>query len=208
MDIIKAAENLVKKGKITNEEFNLIKDAAYPLGGYAAKQSKPMLGKLLESIAPKISIRAKQTTPVMGSAMKSALPWIQGGFYATLGTSILKQLLAPISEKMKTTSSFNLLMDKNPVLEGKDPQQIKDYFNVIETFSPKAASNPLVAGALVNKMMEFGGIDHKLVQDLASIQSGLKTSDIMDQISGIAAKSLVSMPTPTSEVTTELGIGG
>jgi len=208
MDIIKAAESLLKKEEITQQEFDLVKEA-FPggtgAGAGASESAKKAIGKLIASITPKLSISTKVTKPIMAAPIANALPWLQGGLYAAFGASLLGQLLKPLSEKMKATSSYNKLIEKNPVLAEKDPQQIKDYFNVIETFSPKAASNPLVAGALINKMMEFGGVDHKLVQDLASIQSGLQSSDVMSQVSGVAAKSL--FPTSTREIGGGLDIG-
>lgn len=79
--------------------------------------------------------------------------------------------------------SFEAMPSKVPQLMDKNPQEIRDYFDVIKMFSPKAASNPLVAGALVNKMMEFGGVDHKLVQDISSLESGgISKLPIVDRI--------------------------
>jgi len=198
MDIVKAADNLLAKGEITKEECELVKKAAAQPGA---------IGKIVASLSPTLRGSVKRTSPVMNVSMQKALPWIQGGLYSLLGASVLKQLLGPLAERAKTNISFNKLIEKNPILAEKDPGQIKDYFNVIETFSPKAASNPLVAGALVNKMMEFGGVDHKLVQDLAAIQSGLRAqSDVMGQLAGAASKSL--FPATTQEVSGGLDLGG
>ena len=83
------------------------------------------------------------------------------------------------------------MQEKVPQLAEKDQEKLKDYFGVIKTFSPKAASNPLVAGHLVNKMMEFGGVDHKLIQDLSSIESGLSRPSLTQSIAEAAAKSMV-----------------
>jgi len=118
---------------------------------------------------------------------------LRGAFGGALGLALAAQLLSPLTNAVKSKLSYDAMLKKNPQLEGKDEQQIKDYFQVIKTFSPKAASNPLVAGALVNKMMEFGGTDHKLVQDLVSIQSGTAPDfNPLHDITSAAAKSMVS----------------
>jgi len=190
--IEKAAASLLKKGKITQEEFNLLK--------------KARIGRNLPLPRLKAGLEFRKSVPIISEAIpKQVLPWLQGGAYGLFGAALLKQLLNPVSEKIKAHQSYNQLIKKNPILAEKDPQEIKDYFNVIQTFSPKAASNPLVAGALINKMMEFGGVDHKLVQDLASIQSGLKSTDAMSHLTGAAARSL--MTTGVMETGGNIGFG-
>lgn len=122
--------------------------------------------------------------------IKAIAPAAQGIGVGLLGASVLAQMLRPIIDRVKSNISYNQLVEKTPILADKDPALIKDYFNVINTFSPKAASNPLVAGALVNKMMEFGGVDHKLVQDIASIQAGIENQNVIKDVAGAAAKSV------------------
>ena len=63
----------------------------------------------------------------------------------------------------------------------------KNYFKVVRQFSPKAAANPLVAGALVNKMVQFGGVDHKLVQDIASLQKDVAAPEYEVAKGGLSA---------------------
>lgn len=180
--IKEAADSLFKKGSITKEERDEIeKVAAMPdvLGTVKGGSTKGTLGLL--------------------GKVKPIATYVGGGI---LAASLLQQLLKPLAEKVKANISYNQLIDKNPVLAEKDPQLIKDYFGVINTFSPKAASNPLVAGALVNKMMEFGGVDHKLVQDIAAIQAGIESRDIIRDVAGAASKALIA---GGGEVSTEYG---
>ena len=156
-----AADSLLKKGEITKEEHDLLKQAS--------------LGSLIKTT-------------------KAAIPGgVRAGFYGLAGAALLQQLLQPLIRQAQAQQSYKNLIAKNPVLAGKDPEQIKDYFNVIKTFSPKAASNPLVAGSIVNKMMEFGGVDHKLVQDISSIQEGLSQTDALKSFTGAAAKGLMNI---------------
>jgi len=158
--LIDAAESLLKKGEITQEEFGMVKEAV----GW------PM------------DIKGFQTSA------KSVLGPVALG---SMGALALSHILKPIIQKVKIGKSYEALVEKNPVLAEKDPGQIKDYFNVIQTFSPKAASNPLVAGALINKMMEFGGVDHKLVQDIAAIESGIESINPFETLATSASKAFV-----------------
>ena len=54
--------------------------------------------------------------------------------------------------------------------------------------------SPLVAGALVNKMHQFGGVDHKLVQDLAHIQSSASKDSTVGTAVTSLAKNIASIP--------------
>lgn len=129
----------------------------------------------------------------------AALKWLKGiGVGAGLlgaGAYITKEtIIDPAVRASRIKKSLSSLIEKNPQLEEKDEEKIKDYFNIIKTFSPKSASNPLVAGALINKMMEFGGVDHKIVQDLASIESGFVRPTVGQAAAEGAAKAFVSFP--------------
>jgi hypothetical protein len=107
----------------------------------------------------------------------------------------IKELAAdPIVEAAKTSRSFALMNKKVPQLADKDPQQIRDYFEVIKTFSPRSASNPLIAGALVNKMMEFGGVDHKLIQDLNSIENINTRESMLDKMIATSLSGISKAP--------------
>ena len=83
-------------------------------------------------------------------------------------------------------------MKKIPQLSEYPEDEVKDFYSVVKTFSPKAASNPLVAGALLNKMLQFGGVDHKLVQDIANIEG--EKRDLLGKIVGKAGETFVQFP--------------
>jgi len=136
----------------------------------------------------------------VGAFAKDVMPTIA---FTGMGIGALQQLFAPAINKAKAVMAYNKMTEKYPELKEKDPDKVKDYFQVIESFSPKAATNPLVAGALVNKMIEFGGVDHKLVQDIANIQSALPLTTGLQDLSAAAAKSLMSSPDglPPTETT-------
>ena len=91
--------------------------------------------------------------------------------YGSLGLAALKSaVIDPNVQNIQMLQASREMLNKYPALKEEDPAAIRDYFNVVKTFSPKAATNPLVAGSIVNKIVQFGGVDHKLVQDLSSIE--------------------------------------
>lgn len=163
-----AADSLLSKGSITQKEYDLLKSK----GAFELKKEAGWME--------------------FSQALKNIL-WPIAAFGAT-GIALKETLIDPITLNNKIKNSYEQMEQKVPQLAEKDQDQIKDYFEVVKTFSPKAASNPLVAGALVNKMMEFGGVDHKLVQDLASIQAGSGRPSVVESVMQSAAKSLSAAP--------------
>ena len=158
--IKEAADRLLSRGEITGEEYNSV--------------DFEKIAKLKNPMSLFTYLKAQARHPQMSREMpvnflrKTVVP----ALFGTTAVALAKEsIVDPVAEAVKIQSSYSQLAKKTPQLAEKDESQIKDYFNVIKTFSPKAASNPLVAGALVNKMIEFGGVDHKLVQDIAAIES-------------------------------------
>jgi len=231
MDTIKeAADSLLSKGSITQDQYDSLADifeeektAAVPSSKYLnllmKRTAKDLIGskggsgrmKVLEkaldipvNAAKSITDEAakilvpKYLNPKPNAFMQLAnnmkgigLP-VAG--LAAAGIAGKEIIYNPIAEKVRTNNAFNTMSLKVPQLQGKDKKEIKEYFNVVKTFSPTAASNPLVAGALVNKMMEFGGVDHKLVQDIAAIEKGLERPSIVQSATESAAKTLTAAP--------------
>jgi len=165
MDTIKeAADSLLNKNQITSEEYEMLKEA----GIFEMKKEALKGNKWLRRIA-----KAKAIGKMMVGIGK---PTLIAGAAGVVGKEIIAD---PIIESRKINKSFDLMQEKVPQLAEKNKDDLKDYFEVVKTFSPKAASNPLVAGALVNKMIEFGGVDHKLVQDIAAIEMGLARPSVI-----------------------------
>lgn len=181
-DIKVAIDNLLSRGEITQEEHEKVAslldkkagvegvDAALDAGflGNIGKKGG-MFGKIMQGIA---------LTSLAGIA----------------GT----QLYDLIKQKAHEATGFSAMMAKNPGLKEHPEEMVKDYYNVIQTFSPKSASNPLVSGALVNKMIEFGGVDHKLVQDISGIESTIAKSNknILYEMAGAAGKGFAEPDDP------------
>ena len=171
--IKEAADNLLTKGQITRDEYDFIEKSAAPMG-WLKPATKDWFKGLKESL---------ETVKPIGLGL--AL----GGFGAMAGK---EAIVDPLIKRHQISASYDQMSEKVPQLAEKDQEKMKDYFNVVKTFSPTAASNPLVAGALVNKMMEFGGVDHKLVQDLSSIESGLARPSVVQAAGEAAAKTVSS----------------
>jgi len=151
-----AADSLLQRNEITKDQYDSLeieKTGAGPLRTFVSKAIGGF-GKGLSSVTKNVGEYG-------------------GGVFAGLAAAALaKELIVdPISGAMQTGNSYNQLMQKTPQLQSQDPGVVKDYFNIIKTYSPKVAANPMVAGALINKMIEFGGVDHKLIMDLMDMQS-------------------------------------
>lgn len=173
-----AADNLLTRGDITETEHNELCKVAFDIKGVA--QGLQDLGG-----------KRKQIMNIL-----SGIAMIGGGLYAG------KELIVdPLVESNKINKSFAAMAEKVPQLADQDQDQVRDYFGVVKTFSPKAASNPLVAGALVNKMIQFGGVDHKLVQDLAAIQAGIPQPKVAPTIIESLAKVVATPTTQPTEKT-------
>lgn len=179
METIKeAALSLLKKGSISQEQYDSMEKTEL----FGIKKDT-----FLKIAAAKPELKAAGT--FAGALWKIIKPLAGAAF---VGSVAKETMIDPIMDAKKIKSSFDTMQKKVPQLQGKDKKQIKDYFDVVKTYSPKAAANPLVAGALVNKMVEFGGVDHKLVQDLAEIESGIARPSIVRTGIEAAAKGFSS----------------
>jgi len=161
MTIKTAADNLLKRKEIDSEEYNTL----------LKLEKSAALGDILKSIGSGVaSIPGKASSKLYNATVSDIFRTLA---VATAGGVVAKEGYGAIKQKIDISNSYKNLKDKNPSLMDHDDSKIKDYFDVVKTFSPRAAANPLVAGALVNKMLEYGGVDHKLIQDLANMEPGM-----------------------------------
>lgn len=173
--IEEAAKRLLARGEITQAEYDSLEKTGGIFGpGYYA--------------GPAITKGLKDTANVV------RLVGIPLAALIAAGAMAKEQFIDPALANKKIDESFDLMSVKVPQLAEKDQDQIRDYFDVIKTYSPRAAANPLVAGALVNKMMEFGGVDHKLVQDIANIESNKEKPTMTSRMLDTASKILSAKP--------------
>jgi len=156
-DLQKAAQRLLSRGDITGADYERIEKT----GAFSLSVVPDAMKIVLE--------HSRKLKPVI----KDMVPYAILGSMALGGVSAAKaNLFDPLAESTKMKNSYQLLQTKVPTLAGVDQNTLKDYFEVVKTYSPRAAANPLVAGSLIQKMNEFNGmIDHKIVQDLVDIES-------------------------------------
>lgn len=193
-----AADSLLSKGEITQEQYNSIeKTGAFGITKEAAVSNPGLFKKVMTTLlgvggGKKGTFNSDMARyGVVGAAAKKIWPIAATG--AAVGAT--KELVVdPMIESRKINKSFETMQSKVPQLAEANQEDLRDYFNVVKTFSPKAASNPLVAGSLVNKMREFGGVDHKLVQDITAIQTGLARPSIVESLTTATAKAVSSIP--------------
>jgi len=114
---------------------------------------------------------------------------------AATGAVIKELAVDPFMQTRAEKQTLDQLKQVTPQLQDVDDQAIKDYFGVIQTFSPRTATNPLVSGALVNKMIQFEGVDSNLVKDLATIQGDNKGGLFHKLLEGGVAASSAAMAT-------------
>ena len=167
MTIKDAADSLLKKGKITQEEYSSLEKTS----GFSS--SMETLGKHINTLWPLAAL--------IGA-----------------GAVVKEGVVDPIVSAVKINNSYNQLIEKTPQLAEEDQEKIRDYFNIVKTYSPHAAQNPLVAGALVNKMVQWGGVDHKLVQDIAAIQEGRPSFGLVQSTLQEGTKTLSGKPKKAS----------
>jgi hypothetical protein len=208
--IKEAADNLLKKGNITQEEYDLFgieKDAAMPftnpkvIKAFAKqvfKDPKSFGNKLDEYLEhPLFHEEYAQLLEKKPNVMQTIGKGIKDNWWpAAAGVGVVavgkEAIVDPIAQGIKINKSYNQLAKYTPQLAEMDQDKIRDYFNIVRTYSPNAATNPLVAGALVNKINEFGGIDHKLVIDMINLQSGKSNLESLKTLVGGGLKTISS----------------
>lgn len=143
---------------------------------------KPLFKETDDVLKPQLDIHGKPAfeTTITQQEKEQLVPSlfqrIAFPLAATAATgAVVKELAVdPFLQSRAEKQTLEQLKQVTPQLQDIDDQTIKDYFGVIQTFSPRTATNPLVSGALVNKMIQFEGVDSNLVKDLATIQGDNK----------------------------------
>lgn len=62
---------------------------------------------------------------------------------------------------------FDKMMKVNPELDGYEDSSLQLAFNTLHKFNPEMASDPLVAGTFVRRVMDARGVDTKTVGEIA-----------------------------------------
>jgi len=93
-----------------------------------------------------------------------------GAFAIGAGDVVKEVIIDPAKLKVEQINAFKKMEEKVPSLKGIDPEKKREYFKIISLYSPSLSRNPYVAGNLVNKFNEYGGPDHKIVQDIIKME--------------------------------------
>jgi len=71
------------------------------------------------------------------------------------GAHLADSLLDKYKDKNSFKKNFAGMMSENPHLEQEDPTTIKKFFRTLNTFSPKMAKDPMVAGSFIKRSLQF-----------------------------------------------------
>ena len=166
-----AAVALLSRGEITQDQFNLIEknagfiDVNFKALQDAYKASRSSIKNFAFDLSNKplhelVSNGAQKGADALAGAIKPAIKYVNPvgvGLAATAAAATVakEMFIDPAAERNKINTSYDQIVEKTPALAGEDQSKIRDYFDVVKSFSPHAAANPLVAGSLVNKNGEF-----------------------------------------------------
>lgn len=206
--LVEAAKRLIDKGEISQDQFEYIANfekvavkyispkemikALYKIKGLDPSDVRNAYMGIKKVDIPDVA----QAAPSISSRLFNKIKPIGFGVAVTTGAAVGgKELYDTVAQKAKIKSSFERLKEKQPLLKQYPDKTLKDHFDVVKTFSPRAASNPLVASALVHKMLEYGGVDHKLVQDIAAIEAR-KPESVLKEVYRAGIRGATKTPEP------------
>jgi hypothetical protein len=89
------------------------------------------------------------------------------------GASVALAGASRVSGAYQLSRSYQEMLANDPDLANEDPDRVRMYYNTIASASPSVAMQPLVAGNLVKRMINYGGVDHGTYGDLVGIQGKL-----------------------------------
>jgi hypothetical protein len=75
--------------------------------------------------------------------------------------------------QMAVQSSFKKMLQLYPELQRENPERVKTYFDSISQGSPDIASNPLVVGSLIKRMLNYDGFDTATYNELVGSQANI-----------------------------------
>lgn len=105
---------------------------------------------------------------MMQGAVMAATPLVLGG----IANGVIGAVQGGMS-KMKLESSFQKMQQLYPELQRESPEKVRLYFDTIASGSPDIASQPLVVGGLLRRMLNYDGFDHSTYMDLGKHQKNM-----------------------------------
>jgi hypothetical protein len=65
---------------------------------------------------------------------------------------------------------YQKMLEGSPELQQMPSMQVKNMFDVLHSFAPDIASQPVAAAGIVSNMAQYDTVDHKTIQDLITMQ--------------------------------------
>lgn len=109
---------------------------------------------------------------------KTAFNPAMAGTQAALSTIPLQELMRLQQEEearpLKIRESFQQILKDHPHV-ATNPKSVAQHFRTIAYFAPDIASDPVVAGNVINSLSKLGpgALTHQLVKELRQLQEGI-----------------------------------
>lgn len=110
-----------------------------------------------------------------GGRLASSVATGVGGAAAALGGSHLLDAYHN-RERPINTQMLEVIVRERPSLQSVDKELLTRYYGVMNRVAPTIAGDSIVAGSLLERIVNYGGIDHSLMKDLADSERALKES--------------------------------
>lgn len=96
-----------------------------------------------------------------------------GAMGVSAAAGVGEKVVGAIKLNKDQKNAYTNMFKKVPQLREYSKQDVDDYYGVVKQYAPEMAANPLVAGNLVNKMIQFGGVDSALIGELTKATKNL-----------------------------------
>lgn len=100
---------------------------------------------------------------------------------------LMLQGASMLNDHAKVQGGYKKMLNAYPELARENPERVRAYFDAIASGSPDIAAQPLVAGSLVKRMLNYDGFDPSTFQELAATQATI------DRTKNETAKNVISL---------------
>ena len=148
-DIVSSRSAFMKANPSSAEQqvYKAIQDSEIASLGMLPEKGSSSMGK-------QVAVATLASLPMLGIAM--GIP---------AGQSFL--------ERRRARDNYRRMLERNPELAQKDPDKVRESYEVLESFAPSMTKNPHVAGSFVAKNLEYEAVDPAEVKNLIDIEKGV-----------------------------------
>lgn len=164
------------------EDISLMKNVGF--GSKDFKEYQEYQNKLLEH--QKLTNELSKENTILGKFSRTNVgqftgPFLGGSAAAIGGTaalgvgSFLSQMNVPnpiVNSMLKI--KFQEVLRANPMLANFDRGLLFEYYQLIYNHAPSVANNPRMVAGLLERAMNYGGIDHNLLKELAETEKAVR----------------------------------